>query len=56
MSVADIALQAHDPESGGSPTYNAGQVPGVGDDVVARAHPTLAHVLLEVQTLRERQR
>lgn len=28
----------------------------VGDDVVASAHPTIAQVLLEVQTLRDRQR
>jgi hypothetical protein len=28
----------------------------VGDAVVASAHPTLAQVLLEVQTLRDRQR
>lgn len=28
----------------------------VGDDVVASAHPTIEHVLLEVQALRERQR
>ena len=28
----------------------------IGDDVVASSHPTIAHVLLEVQALRDRQR